>query len=354
MDGTTTRDHKPSFTTPLVIRLRIQYRMIPEICNTHARLFYPGREIINFRSHPEDRRWRGLFYEQLPNEFGDELKRKEAKRALELYVSIRRQGHTRNGEPWTIMILTPYIETMTYITSMAEEKKIRGVSISTIDRVQGAEYDAVILTTSRSRCVDLGRDRHRGNVATSRARDLLIIMAHPQFVTATRMIHPPKTKPRKLRFWAHLVDAARLWQQGNVLAIGTRTRLKELIARESKGSGPWLVSISTGVMQRIASNALEVIEHFRSDQKRKDVLSVLLLKDKLKNNSPMHLNLFVKLLECEWNVFKSALQIIRDSNDAKSRNVKLCALLQLNVKDKPSVATQDIVGRMYLKDGSKN
>ena len=85
------------------------------------------------------------------------------------------------------------------IQKMAANRE-QDVHVSTIDRVQGCEYDIVILLTSRSSCVDLTRCRRFGNVATSRARDQLVIIGHPGFMKAKS-----KHSSRQYRFWGHFL-----------------------------------------------------------------------------------------------------------------------------------------------------
>ena len=121
----------------------------------------------------------------------------ECKRALQIYEDLCALDlKNPDGTSYTMVILTPYVKALEYL--LVERKTIRVTNdllIGTVDSIQGREFNVVILTTCREHCGDLNRCRLRGNVATSRAKDILVIILSEKFAKACRC------KERRLRFW---------------------------------------------------------------------------------------------------------------------------------------------------------
>lgn len=327
---------------PYSVFLRVQYRTIPEICEVHAATFYSesqtgtsSREIVTYRAAPTtDTDIRGIFYERVPTfKSSRELMEWEAKRALGIYQTIRKRGMVNaKGKPWTFFILTPYTETMQYMIDIAQRQSLSGVTISTVDRVQGCEADAVILTTSRNSCVDLCRDRCRGNVAMSRQRDLLIIMTHAGVTGGTERINCHDSKHRKLRFWAHMVAGARLWNPKDRQALWLQEELKSKIELESRAvRGDEKARTSVGFKVRMirqrASRALKMIDEYRDGNLRKSLCKELVLLKKVHKNKPIHMMLFGRLYRANRSVFTSALTICANASTTHDRNRQLGDLL---------------------------
>ena len=49
-----------------IVCLKRQYRMVPELCEIHARIFYAGRDIITVRQTPEECKYPGAYWERIP------------------------------------------------------------------------------------------------------------------------------------------------------------------------------------------------------------------------------------------------------------------------------------------------
>ena len=194
-----------------VIRLEVQYRMIPALCNAHAPVFYNAKDytIRSHRPDPIDPENKGLFLEVLPG--GSELQYRyggmllleyEVKRALDIFEEVQRRGYiSDDGKAYSICILTPYHETLKMLIEGALTRELKEFKASTINTIQGCEENVIILTTSRTKCSDLNRCQYRGNVATSRAKDILIMMLHQDMATSCYVTEYTK----KLRFWGQLV-----------------------------------------------------------------------------------------------------------------------------------------------------
>jgi hypothetical protein len=340
--GTGRVSSDPMDRVPYSVYLRVQYRTIPEICAVHAATFYAqsrtgtaSREIVSYRAAPTtDTDIRGIFYERVPTfKSTRELMEWEAKRALGIYQTIRKRGMVNDkGIPWTFFILTPYTETMQYMTDVAQREGLSGVNISTVDRVQGCEADAVILTTSRNSCVDLCRDRCRGNVAMSRQRDLLIIMTHAGVTGGTERINCHDSKHRKLRFWAHMVEGARLWNPTDRQAAWLQEELKSKIELESgvvqdDGGNRTSVGYKVRMIRQRASRALTMVDEYRDMKMRKSLCKELVLLKKMHKNKPIHMMIFGRLCRANRSVFTSALKICIKASTTHDRNRQLGDLL---------------------------
>ena len=218
------------------------------------------------------------------------------------------------------------------------------VLASTIDSVQGREFDAVILLTSRPSCVDLGRCRRRGNVATSRARDLLVIIGHQDY-----MVSQHKHSPRPYRFWGQLIAEATLWDDGDHVARGLLITLKAKISLIHRRRNGTKSSSQTTDKQLIALAALEEVDKYHCLQSRASLFKVLLLRDKFQHNNALQFNLFV----CAMNIksdelFRQTLTIISQAIDHRVRNTQLCALFKIHYKARgPNQHTKDRISKLY-------
>ena len=213
------QDGHPS-NTPHIIRLRTQYRMNPEICGIHAPIFY-DYPIVSHRQGPTNPDSDGLFWERLPNktELGDvDFAEYDIQRSLAIFQEIQDMKLLdSNGNAYTICILTPYKLVVTRLQQQARQLNLVHFKARTIDSVQGTEENAVILTTSRQHCVDLCQSRHRINVATSRAKDILVVMAHKATVVS---VDPLNARlDRRLRHWGKFAYQARLYTPSDATAV---------------------------------------------------------------------------------------------------------------------------------------
>jgi len=199
-----------SFNITIPFKLDIQYRMIPELCLAHAPVFY-DYPITSFRSTPSPNHNHGLFVDRLPSGTeirGQLLEEYEAKRALQIHRHIEDLKLINSDNlPYTIFILSPYKKTVQRIEALAQSMN-KIVTVSTVDCIQGDEADAVIVATSRSSCGDLNKCRSRGNVATSRAKNILILMLHRKMaLDSVKDVNVPGQ--RRLRFWGQITCSAK-------------------------------------------------------------------------------------------------------------------------------------------------
>ena len=201
-------------------RLRIQYRTLPEMCDVHAPIFYTY-PVESHRQTPNNPVHDGLYYERLP--FGWELDRQtleqyEVQRALEIYVTIRdKELKTSDGTAYSMIILTPYLKQLDMLYEGAAGQRIEGFRATTYDSVQGCEYNVVIVTTGRSKMCDLNQCRFRGNVATSRAKDMMILMVHSDMALASRN--------GATRFWGQFILRARPYSRCDAGGLRVRAKL---------------------------------------------------------------------------------------------------------------------------------
>jgi hypothetical protein len=201
------------------IRLRVQYRMIPVICNAHAPIYYDYNIITaGIRRRMCNPDHDGLFYERLPMHtelrHRQTLQQYEVDRALSIAQDISRLHLTTlEGTPYTICILSPYTNTVEALRKRTTELGLTHIRMSSIDMMQGCEANVIILTTSRAKLVDLLKCHYRSNVAMSRARDILIVMAHPDLVLRT--VRDPLTGKSSLSCWSQLILHAQIYNKND-------------------------------------------------------------------------------------------------------------------------------------------
>jgi superfamily I DNA and/or RNA helicase len=90
--------------------------------------------------------------------------------------------------PGDILIVTPYNAQIREIQSALADRGHDGFKVGTVDKFQGGEAAVVIYSMATSSADEAPRgmeflyDRHRLNVATSRARAMAIIVASPDLI----------------------------------------------------------------------------------------------------------------------------------------------------------------------------
>ena len=167
--------------------LTTQYRMHKDIGDLVSKLFYEG----HLESYRKDGTWtltskRLVFvdftkvstyrHHQSPSSKSNEnpIERQA------LQAVIRRLQRQAKNMRFSVLVICPY-----KAQRAAVEKEIKGsnfdfdIDVTTVDAVQGGEADIVILLMTRNRGrVQFLLDRHRLNVALSRARDAVIVFGH--------------------------------------------------------------------------------------------------------------------------------------------------------------------------------
>ncbi len=97
-----------------------------------------------------------------------------------LHAVLGRMGEKRDKIKSSILVVCPYEAQRISVAEEIDRSRYGlTVSVTTVDAVQGGEADIVILLMTRSRGrVQFLLDKHRLNVALSRARDAVIVFGH--------------------------------------------------------------------------------------------------------------------------------------------------------------------------------
>jgi superfamily I DNA and/or RNA helicase len=111
----------------------------------------------------------------LPVEGGQDERKNpgEARVVVDLVHSLTREFNLR---PETIGVVSPFRAQVVLLRQMLETT---GVTVDTVERFQGGERDIMILSFVRSSGTGFVFDDRRFNVAITRARRKLILVAHP-------------------------------------------------------------------------------------------------------------------------------------------------------------------------------
>ena len=228
------------------IRLRVQYRMNLDICQVHAATFY-DYAITTYRRGKCNPEYDGLYFERLPNlselKRGQDFKEYEVNRALEIAQEIQdKKLVDESGNSYTICILTPYLDTLSKIQLGFKNGEMSEIRASSIDTIQGCEENVIILTTSRQKCVDLNKCPFRNNVATSRAKDMLIIMAHEN---TCKSVETRLEGSNKVRHWGKFVQAAMLYNPSDARALSVQSEIKLIEQRVQKRNLSGITRVTT-------------------------------------------------------------------------------------------------------------
>ena len=97
-----------------------------------------------------------------------------------LHAVLWRLQRQTKGVNFSVLIVCPYKAQQNTVDQEIKDSDFHfNVKVTTVDAVQGGEADIVILLMTRSDgSVQFLLDRHRLNVALSRARDAVIIFGH--------------------------------------------------------------------------------------------------------------------------------------------------------------------------------
>ena len=176
------------------------YRMHPDLCRYTSEVFYDGKlhgvdglgrqEILGDGPFSGS----GLRVVAVPHEGNTNASPEEAgevARLAELLAGCSwrdRSGVVRPVGGDGILIVTPYNAQIRAIQEALAARGLTGFRVGTVDKFQGREAPAVIYSMATSSADEAPRgleflyDRHRLNVATSRARALAIIVASPDLI----------------------------------------------------------------------------------------------------------------------------------------------------------------------------
>lgn len=168
-----------------VTLLNTQYRMHPEIMGLSNRLYYDG-QLISGVTAPERQPPDGEPLTFVPVESGESRASISGGRsnAAEAGVveAIARQLLT-SVPAGSIGVISPF---RAQVALLRQKLAGTGITIDTVERYQGGEREVVIISFVRSRESGFVFDDRRLNVAMTRARRKLILVAHPELFRGTK------------------------------------------------------------------------------------------------------------------------------------------------------------------------
>ena len=368
--------------SPTRVRLCVSYRMCSQLLFAHASIFYPDLRVIQGRTDAVvnvtgNARGLYLFSTEKVARDGDHFgfMRGEVRQALELYKRIRGRAfkHARDGREYTVHILTPYLDQLTFLIDMSREAGISMLSCSTIDAVQGTEYDVVILLTGRHQIADLTKNENRINVATSRAREVLVIMMAKDFVR-TGVTLDIKLDRQVPSFWSRLVSEAK----GDWLALlGTDNgagrlqvcacELQQHVQRKverhigaSVGRPGGMVSTKVSNKVNCASVALGVCDEVYATVQKSVILKTLFLDRRNYERNlrrPAMMLVFAVGMTCSLEQFRAVLTCYITETRHHERLSKILRILELPVYeaiqgDSIVNSVRDAVSQVYVLDAT--
>jgi superfamily I DNA and/or RNA helicase len=176
------------------------YRMHPDLCRYTSEVFYDGKlhgadglgrqEILGDGPFSGS----GLRVVQVPHQGNTNASPEEAgvvAQIAESFVSCSwrdRHGAVQAVGRDGILIVTPYNAQIRAIQGALAARGLTGLRVGTVDKFQGREAPVMIYSMATSSADEAPRgleflyDRHRLNVATSRARAMAIIVASPDLI----------------------------------------------------------------------------------------------------------------------------------------------------------------------------
>ena len=175
-------------------------RMPPDICEFTSDTFYEGRLTgISGLEHQAligAGEWAGagIRIAEVVHHGNSNASPEEAARVAEIVAELlamqwrNREQHERPMTTDDLLIVTPYNAQIREIEHALSRARVVGVKVGTVDKFQGRQKPAVIYSMASSSADDAPRgleflfDRHRLNVATSRAQALAIVVASPDLV----------------------------------------------------------------------------------------------------------------------------------------------------------------------------
>jgi len=167
--------------TDAITLLDTQYRMHPQIMDVSNRLFYGGRLRAGITAHertPPD----GSPVEFIPVESHRDG-RSNPEEAVVVVDIVRSLTRDFGVAPGSIGVVSPFRAQVVLLRQMLDGI---GVAVDTVERFQGGERDIMILSFVRSHGTGFVFDDRRLNVAITRARRKLVLVAHPELFQKSR------------------------------------------------------------------------------------------------------------------------------------------------------------------------
>ena len=207
------------------------WRMHPDLCRFTSEAFYDGKlhgvdgldrqSILGFGA--------GLRIVEVAHQGNTNASPEEAREVARLTAQLTgctwrdADGGSRVVDAGDILIVTPYNAQIRAIQDALAASGQAGFGVGTVDKFQGREAPVVIYSMATSsadlapRGLEFLYDRHRLNVATSRARALAIIVASPDLIRVSCRTPPQMVLANALcRAW----ETGRGWETGRAWATG--------------------------------------------------------------------------------------------------------------------------------------
>lgn len=167
--------------TGTVTLLETQYRMHPQIMDVSNRLFYEGRLKAgvseNDRRPPEGE---PVVFVPVESDRDGRSSIDEARVVVQTVRSLMRDSRVPSE---AIGVVSPFRAQVVLLRQLLADT---GITVDTVERFQGGERDIMILSFVRSRGTGFVFDDRRLNVAITRARRQLILVAHPGLFKKSR------------------------------------------------------------------------------------------------------------------------------------------------------------------------
>ena len=163
----------------LLTLLDTQYRMHPDIMAVANRLFYKG--LLKSGVDRQDRQavsGSPIVFHPVRSTSDGRSNPDEARLVRDLV-----NGLCGDVSPDKIGVISPFRAQVVLLRRMLEGT---GVAVDTVERFQGSEREVIILSFVRSRGTGFVFDDRRFNVAITRARSKLVMVAHPDLFLKTR------------------------------------------------------------------------------------------------------------------------------------------------------------------------
>ena len=167
-----------------VTLLETQYRMHPDIMEVSNRFFYEGRLRSGItaeeRTPPDGPDGMPVVFIPVESQRDGRSNIDEARVVVDL---VRSFTHDRGIDPGSIGVVSPFRAQVVLLRQMLAGSR---VTVDTVERFQGGERDIMILSFVRSRGTGFVFDDRRLNVAITRARRKLVLVAHPELFQKSR------------------------------------------------------------------------------------------------------------------------------------------------------------------------
>ena len=167
--------------TANVTLLETQYRMHPDIMEVSNRFFYDGK--LRAGVEAEERRppeGSPVVFIPVESDRGGRSNVDEAEVVAEL---VRSFIYDHRVSPESIGVVSPFRAQVVLLRQMLSGVP---VTVDTVERFQGGERDIMILSLARSHGTGFVFDERRLNVAITRARRKLVLVAHPELFQKSR------------------------------------------------------------------------------------------------------------------------------------------------------------------------